>query len=127
MKQREIEQRLDPDRKHPTWEEHRTQEEPLKGLYFHTIKEGILKWQGLIRGQYGENVLIITYEWIGGYPSVMYLIKISDLTWNEDTQTGYYLYADRDAFMDSIEHGMAYSAQKRNRGKKGKDPKRNAK
>jgi hypothetical protein len=109
MNQRDIEKRLNPDQKHPTWEEQRTVEEPLKGLYFHTLKDGILKWQGVIVGQFGENVLIMTFEWQFGHPSVIYLVKISDLTWNEETRTGFYLYTNRDSFLDSVEHGMANS------------------
>jgi hypothetical protein len=106
-----------PEDSPPPPDESSTQDEPLKGNYFHKIKDGKLLWQGVILRQWGEYVLILTFEWLMGSPSCRYLIKISDLVWDEETKTGFYLYGDHHLFERSYEEGMAHAAQVRNETK----------
>jgi hypothetical protein len=91
-----------------------TESQPLKGNYFHSIKGGKLNWQGIILRQFGDYVLILTFEWMMGSPSSRYLIKLTDIAWNEETKTGYYLYGDKESFDHSYKEGMAHSAEVRN-------------
>jgi hypothetical protein len=98
-----------------------TKAEPLKGNYFHRLINGKLTWQGVILRQWDQYVLILTFEWLMGNPSCRYLMKISDLAWDEETQTGFYLYGDHASFEYSYQDGMAHSAEVRNREKAAKE------
>lgn len=93
-----------------------TKAEPLKGVYFHYIENGKLEWQGVIYRHVGtEYVLAMTFEWMLGCPSCGYLLKITDLVWNRETRSGYYLYDTHSLFTHSYEEGMAHAAEERNK------------
>jgi hypothetical protein len=91
-----------------------SESEPFKGNYFHSIRGGKLNWQGIVLRQWGDYVLILTFEWMMGSPSCRCLIKVTDLVWDEETKTGFYLYGDKESFNHSYEEGMARATESRN-------------
>jgi hypothetical protein len=88
-----------------------TPEEPLRGHFFHRVRNGILDWQGFIAAQFDDYVLLQLFSWFSGEQTNRHLVKISDLVWHDDEKkelvNGYLLYATRDEMLESYEHGSA--------------------
>jgi hypothetical protein len=89
-----------------------TKEEPLKGYYFHRIVDDRVTWQGVVLRQFGDYVLVLTFEWLLGNTSCSCLIKVSDLVWNDATKTGFCLYDDHELFKYSYEYGQVAMAHR---------------
>ena len=99
-----------------------TKDQPLKGNWFHSIQDGKLIWQGYIVRQWGDYVLVQTFSWMDGDRSCRYVLRVSDLVWNAETKTGFYLYGDHESFDYSYHYGLAYAAEQQNKRNKGRAP-----
>lgn len=74
------------EHQHPLLPEH---PHPLVGLFFHTLKDGVIGYQGYIRGVDGDHVIAQLYEWIAGEPSKVKVFPKA-LFYSEDTVTLYH-------------------------------------
>jgi hypothetical protein len=92
-----------------------SQPKPLKGLFFHSMKNGGLLWEGRILDQIDDYVLVMTHSALTGSEYCAHLVHISELAWNNETKSGFYLYDSRELFNFSCEHGAAHHALDRNR------------
>jgi hypothetical protein len=88
-----------------------TKDQPLKGNYFYSFKNGERIWQGVILRQWADYVLVLTFDWLMGNPSRRYLLKISELVWNDETTSGFYLFGDHASF---LQEGIAHAAKQGN-------------
>jgi hypothetical protein len=97
--------------KEVSWRDWSTPEEPLRGHFFHRVRNGIVDWQGFIAAQFDEYVLLQLFSWFTGEQTNRHLVKISDLLWHDDEKkesvNGYQLYATRDDMLEAYEHGSA--------------------
>jgi hypothetical protein len=86
----------------------RKEKEPLKGIYFHTVVNGVLIWQGFVRSHISDDrVALQLFSWLDGRPTNIELVDISTIKWNEESKTGFILYPDRDEMTHAYEYGRA--------------------
>jgi hypothetical protein len=71
------------------------------GLYFHSVVDGELKWQGTVLSSPESGwYLVQLFEWIMGSPNVQRLVRIEDMR-------DWLFYHDREQMVDSYEEGIA--------------------
>ena len=74
----------------------------LVGQYFHSIKDGQIKWQGVVLSNPEPGwYLIQLIEWMHGTPNLRRLIRI-------DEMSEWYFYPDSDTMIFEYDHGAAW-------------------
>jgi hypothetical protein len=56
----------------------------IVGLWFHSIKDGSIEWQGrIVKSVENDCYIIQLYSWIDGYPTDQKMVLFSDMqNWN---------------------------------------------
>ena len=86
--------------------------DPLRGRFFHSIKSGIVEWQGQVIGRVSEDVYLIQlFEWGMGEPSIQRLISLSDMK-------DWLFYSDADEMTHSYDYGTASKKKAKTEDKK---------
>lgn len=75
--------------------------DPLKGLFGHSIVDGNIEWQFLVKGATGDRHAVQLFSWLDGRPTDIKFINTADLT-----GPGYNLYPSEKDWLRAAETAM---------------------
>jgi hypothetical protein len=88
-------------------------------MFFHSVEDGILKWQGSVLEQFDRYILVVVFSWLDGRPTTSHLLDLDSVLWRseKDHESGFMFYPDQESMIFEYEKGAARSYRADVKGK----------